>query len=161
MANDDRNRSHGNSLRAQRTLQILRGSEASAKHERAILVPTMSTQSTETVVRNHLDAFVTRKGVPAILADYDDDARLHTEVDVYRGKKEIEGFFVAFIGSLPADAIDKFSLRTLRTDGNLAYITWSAGEDIPLGTDTFVVRNGKIVSQTVAIYARRPEEAAR
>jgi hypothetical protein len=139
----------------------LRDGEALAKHGRAILVPTMSTPSTEAVVRNHLDAFVTRKGVAALLADYDDDARLHTEVDVYRGKKEIEGFFVAFIGSLPAGAIDRFSLRTLRTDGNLAYITWSAGEEIPLGTDTFVVRNGKIVSQTVAMYARRPEDAVR
>jgi len=27
------------------------------------------------------------------------------------------------------------------------------GNDIPLGTDTFVVDNGKIVSQTFAMYA--------
>ena len=40
----------------------------------------------------------------------------------------------------------------LNVDGELAYITWSAGREIPLGTDTFVVRNGKIVAQTVAAY---------
>ena len=50
-------------------------------------------------------------------------------------------------------AIDNFSLRSLRVDGNIAYITWSVGSDIPLGTDTFVVDNGKIVSQTFAMYA--------
>ena len=57
------------------------------------------------------------------------------------------------IDSLPAGAIDHFSLRSLRVDGNLAYITWSVGSDIPLGTDTFVVDKGRIVSQTFAMYA--------
>jgi len=109
---------------------------------------------TEAVVRKHLDAFVTRKGVAAILADYDEDAKLHGEARVYRGKKEIRDFFLEFIASLPPGAIDRFVLRSLRADGNLAYITWSAGDEIPLGTDTFVVRNGKIVSQTFAMYAR-------
>jgi hypothetical protein len=58
-----------------------------------------------------------------------------------------------FIASLPADAIDRFTLRSLRVDRNVAYITWCVGSDIPLGTDTFVVDNGKIVSQTFAMYA--------
>lgn len=116
----------------------------------------MSTQSTEAVVRKHLDAFVTKKGIAAILADYDDDACLHSEAKVYCGKQEISDFFVDFIGSLPVGAAECFSLRSLRADGTLAYITWSAGDDIPLGTDTFVVRDGKIVSQTFAMYARAP-----
>jgi hypothetical protein len=41
-------------------------------------------------------------------------------------------------------------------DGKIAYITWSAGADIPLGTDTFVVDNGKIVSQTFAMCSSQP-----
>ena len=62
-------------------------------------------------------------------------------------------FFTDFIGSLPAGAIDHFSLKSLRVDGNIAYIAWSVGADIPMGTDTFFVGNGKIVSQTFAMYA--------
>ena len=108
---------------------------------------------TESVVRNHLEAFVKQKGVAAIVKDYDEAARLYGEAKVYEGKREIHDFFVGFIGSLPAGAIDRFALRSLRVDGELAYITWSAGSDIPLGTDTFVVRDGKIVSQTFAMYA--------
>jgi len=108
---------------------------------------------TEAVVRNHLEAFVKQKGVAAILADYDEAARLYGEAKIYSGKAEIHDFFVGFIGSLPAGAIDRFSLKTLRVDGELAYITWNVGDDIPLGTDTFVVRDGKIVSQTFAMYA--------
>ena len=32
------------------------------------------TSDTETVIRNHLQAFVNRHGVAAILSDYDDNA---------------------------------------------------------------------------------------
>ena len=115
----------------------------------------MNTQSsvTETVVRNHLQAFLEQKGIAAILDDYDENARFISEAKIYHGKQEINGFFVDFIGSLPAGAIDRFSLRSLRVDGDIAYITWSVGADIPMGTDTFVVRNRKIVSQSFAMYA--------
>jgi predicted SnoaL-like aldol condensation-catalyzing enzyme len=73
--------------------------------------------------------------------------------ETYRGKEQIGSFFTDFIDSLPAGAIERFALRSLWVDGDLAYITWSAGAEIPLGTDTFVVTDGKIVSQTFAMYA--------
>ena len=111
------------------------------------------TSVTEAVVNNHLQAFLEQRGVAAIVGDYDDDARFCTEDRIYRGKQEIHGFFVDFLDSLPAGSIDHFSLRSRRVDGNIAYITWNVGTDIPLGTDTFVVYNGKIVSQTCAMYA--------
>lgn len=109
--------------------------------------------NTETVVRNHLRTFLDQKGIAAILTDYDDDARLLCEDRTYRGKHEIREFFEHFIASLPPQAINRFSLRSLRVEDNVAYITWSAGPELPLGTDTFVVRDGKIVSQTLAMYA--------
>ena len=51
----------------------------------------MSTQSsvTETVVRNHLQAFLKQKGVAAILNDYDENARFISEAKIYQGKHEI------------------------------------------------------------------------
>jgi hypothetical protein len=115
----------------------------------------MNTESsaTETVVRNHLQAFLGQRGVAAIVDDYDDAARFYSEAKIYHGKREIGGFFVNFIDSLPSGAIDGFSLRSLRVDGKIAYITWSAGREIPLGTDTFVVENGKIASQTFAMHS--------
>jgi hypothetical protein len=114
----------------------------------------MSTQTavTETVVRNHLQAFVEQRGTAAIVQDYDESARFYSEAEIYHGKQQIGGFFTDFIDSLPAGAIESFALRSLRVDGGLAYITWSAGAGIPLGTDTFVVTDGKIVSQTFAMY---------
>ena len=115
----------------------------------------MSIQSsvTESVVRKHLQTFIEQKGIAAILDDYDDDARFYSGAKIYRGKPEINDFFVQFMSALPAGAVDRFALKSLQIDGNLAYITWNVGDDIPLGTDTFLVDNGKIVSQTFAMYA--------
>jgi len=109
--------------------------------------------ATETVVRNHLTAFVEQKPVGVIASDYADDAVFCTEARIYRGRQEIHDFFEGFIASLPAQAVNRFTLRSLQVDRNIAYITWRVGNDIPLGTDTFVVDNGKIVSQTFAMYA--------
>ncbi len=108
---------------------------------------------TEAVVRNHLEAFLDQKGIAAILADYDEDACFISEDRTYRGRREIGVFFENFIASLPPQGIRRFSLRSMRVEGDLAYITWNVGSEWPLGTDTFVVREGKIVSQTFAMHA--------
>ena len=110
---------------------------------------------TEAVVRAHLTAFLEQRGIDAILADYHDDARFHSEERVYEGKREIGEFFTAFLASLPPGAIPRFALRTLAVDGELAFITWAVAPEIPLGTDTFVVRRGKIVRQTFAMHVGR------
>jgi ketosteroid isomerase-like protein len=108
---------------------------------------------TETVVRNHLEAFLQQRGVAAIVADYADGARFLTEGRVYRGRPEIGEFFRGFIAALPAGAIERFTLRSMEVDQDIAYITWCVGSEIPLGTDTFVVGDGRIVSQTFAMHA--------
>lgn len=108
---------------------------------------------TENVVRNHLRTFLNQEGLDAILEDYALDAHFLSEGRTYRGKSEIREFFASFIAALPPQAIRQFLLRSLRCEDDVAQITWSAGSELPLGTDTFVVRDGKIVSQTFAMYA--------
>ena len=63
------------------------------------------------------------------------------------------GFFERFMASLPAQAIENFALRHLSVEGDVALIVWSVGQDLPLGTDTFVVRGDKIARQTFAMHA--------
>jgi hypothetical protein len=110
-------------------------------------------RTTESVVRGHLATFLAQKGIAAIVADYGAGARLFTAARVYEGPTQIAEFFAGFISSLPLNGYDRFTLESLRTDGDLAFITWSIGDDVPLGTDTFVVRGGRIVAQTVAMYS--------
>ncbi|MEO7640054.1 MAG: nuclear transport factor 2 family protein [Ramlibacter sp.] len=112
-----------------------------------------SKSDTETVVRRHLQAFIEQQGLDAILADYADDACFLNDDHSYCGKQEIRMFFSNFVAALPPDAITQFKLHNLLVNGEVAYITWSAGRKLPLGTDTFVVRQGRIVSQTFAMYA--------
>jgi hypothetical protein len=106
---------------------------------------------TETTVRHHLEAFLEQQGLDAIVNDYADDACFLSEGRAYCGKPAIREFFEAFIASLPPQAIAEFTLRSLRVHSDVAYITWSAGPELPLGTDTFVVRKGRIVAQTFAM----------
>ncbi len=105
------------------------------------------TAATESVVRSHLQAFLEQQGIAAILNDYDEEARFITEAKVHHGKQEIGAFFADFVGSLPEGGVDRFALTSMHVDGNVAYITWNVGDDILLGTDTFVVDNGRIVLQ--------------
>ena len=81
------------------------------------------------------------------------DSETISEDFAYCGKPAICTFFEGFIAALPPQAIGQFRLRSLRVQGDVAYITWSAGPELPLGTDTFVVRHGRIVSQTFAMVA--------
>ena len=108
--------------------------------------------TTESVVRRHLEAFQGREGLAAILADYDRAACVFGPQAVYQGHEEIGRFFAGFMQAIPADAPERFRLHGLQVHGDLAFITWSVGDDIPLGVDTFVVRDGKIVSQTFAMH---------
>jgi ketosteroid isomerase-like protein len=102
----------------------------------------------ETVVRHHLQVFVEQQGLDAILDDYADDACFLSETRAYCGKPAIREFFEGFLAALPSQAVGQFTLRSLRVRGDVAYITWSAGPELPLGTDTFVVSGGRIVAQT-------------
>ncbi|HEY9145203.1 MAG TPA: nuclear transport factor 2 family protein [Thiobacillus sp.] len=112
-----------------------------------------STEQTLNVMNQHLHAFMTRQGAGAIVGDYDEQAILYAPDCVYRGVSEIRRFFEAFLDNLPEQALELFRMRCQEAHGDVGYIVWSVGELIPLGTDTFVIRNGKIVQQTYAALA--------
>ena len=88
----------------------------------------------KTIVRHHLQAFVEQAGLDAILSDYADDACFLSEDRAYCGKQAIRAFFEAIHRRrFPSQAIDQFTLRSLRVQGNVAHITWSAGPEMPPG----------------------------
>jgi len=113
----------------------------------------ITAQTTEKVIQQHLNAFVLDLGVETLLADYDEHAVFITPDKVFRGKQAIRNFFEGFIAALPDNARDNFNLHSSTTDNDIAYILWSVPGHVPLGTDTFVVRNNKIVYQTFAMYS--------
>ena len=102
--------------------------------------------STEAVVRNHLRAATI--GVDAILEDYTEESVLVTHDATYYGPGEIRRFFTALFGSLPTGFFETMKLIREEFVGELAYILWERKPIISQATDTFVVRDGKILFQT-------------
>lgn len=104
--------------------------------------------STQTVLQNHLRA--ARIGVEAVMEDFTDHSVLITHQATYRGLAEIRGFFTALFKDLPAGFFEAMKMHRQEVVGEVAYILWERKPQIPYATDTFVVRNGKILVQTFA-----------
>jgi hypothetical protein len=115
--------------------------------------PWMSDDSktTQATIDNHLRAFF-RRSIDGVLEDYAADAVLVIPAGPLRGVAEIRKFFANFIEALPSGFWDAFKLRRQEFVGELGYILWDAEPWVQFATDTFVVRDGKIVLQTFAPY---------
>ncbi len=107
---------------------------------------------TEQVLSHHLEAFAAGD-VDAVMEDYTQDSIVMVPDTTCRGLDEIRGMFeMLFKGPFLPDSYE-FEMDRVEIDGEIAYIVWHAGSemlDVPLGPDTFVVRDGKIAVQTFA-----------
>lgn len=81
--------------------------------------------STEATLARHLQAFA--GSVDTIMSDY-------------------------VKANSPPELIPALTLLRRDIQGEIAYITWKADPFIPLATDTFVIRDGKIQAQTFALF---------
>ncbi len=105
---------------------------------------------TEQVLNHHLSAFAV--GVDEIMKDYTASSVLIAPEGTYRGLDEIRAFFQGFVDHFPADAWESFQVLRTEVSGEVAYLVWDARPLVMLGTDTFLVRDGKIAVQTYASY---------
>jgi ketosteroid isomerase-like protein len=106
--------------------------------------------STEAVLQNHLRA--AKIGVDAVMQDYTERSVLITADATYRGRAEIRGFFTTLFSALPAGFLDELRMIRREINDDVAYILWECKPQIPRATDTFVMRNGKILVQTFAAF---------
>jgi len=104
---------------------------------------------TRDVLDHHLKCFGAGD-LKGILSDYAPDAVLFTADGLLRGAGALRAFFQALIAEFgkPGAA---FRMQQYFVEGDYAYIVWNAetAENVyELGTDTFIVRDGKIVAQS-------------
>jgi ketosteroid isomerase-like protein len=107
--------------------------------------------STKEVVDRHLE-FFGKRDLKGILSDYASGAVLFTQDGPLRGADAIRPFFQAMIAEF-GKPHSTFSMKQEFVEGDYAYILWTAetADNVyELGTDTFVVRDGKIVAQSFA-----------
>ena len=111
----------------------------------------MSDAVTKATLEHHLQAF--EEGLDAIMSDYTEDSVVVSPDGTYRGLLEIRGFFMAFVAGLPDGFWDVFEMKRQEVVGEYAYIHWEAKPWVLLGTDTFVVKDGKFALQTFAAHS--------
>ena len=107
--------------------------------------------STKDVLDHHMKCFG-EGDLRGILSDYAPDAVLFTPDGPLKGADAIRPFFQAMLAEFgkPGTA---FSMKHQSIEGDYAYVLWTAetADNVyELGTDTTVVRDGKIVAQSFA-----------
>jgi ketosteroid isomerase-like protein len=107
-------------------------------------------QQTEAVFSHHLAA-VSAKDVDEVMVDYTDASFIMTQNGVVRGLQALRSFFEAFVAGLTPEVLGNFQIIRLDFEGDVAYFIFTARPLASLGTDTFVVKDGKIVAQTFTI----------
>jgi uncharacterized protein (TIGR02246 family) len=107
--------------------------------------------TTEDVLDHHLEAFGAQD-IENTMADYADDAVLITQDETHRGREEITALFEQLFTEFSKPDVT-FSLEERAVEDEYAYIVWQAetpDNDYEFATDTFVIREGEIVAQTLA-----------
>jgi len=105
--------------------------------------------STKDVLDNHLKCFGERD-LKGVLSDYASGAVMFTPDGPLRGADAIRPLFQAMIAEFGKPGAT-FSMKQQSVEGDYAYILWTAetADNVyEMGTDTFVVRDGKIVAQS-------------
>ena len=103
------------------------------------------------VIMHHMSSFQ-ENNLEAVLADYTNESVLITQDATYKGTAEIHDFFVELLKHFPK-ASSTFKLDKIESSNRLVYIVWHAKSpsmDVTMGTDTFIVKDGKILQQTFA-----------
>lgn len=105
----------------------------------------MST-STLAVLLRHLQAATL--SVDAVMADYADTSVVITDAGTYRGLTEIRALFTDLLDGTYRGFISSFEMTRQEVVGEVAFIVWSAPPWFRHATDTFVIRDDKILVQT-------------
>ena len=101
----------------------------------------------EQIIQRHVDA-ANRGDSAAMAADYAEDAEILEMGRAIHGRAAIQA---AFDGIFGPKAKTKFTVTPTRiwSDGDTGFITWTGNGGAVKGSDTYLVRQGKILAQAV------------
>jgi ketosteroid isomerase-like protein len=105
--------------------------------------------TTKDVLEHHLKAFG-EGDIKGVLSDYAPGVIFFTPQGVLRGPDAIRPLFQRMIAEFAKPGA-AFSMKQQFVEGDHAYIVWTAetADNVyELGTDTFLVQDGKIVAQS-------------
>lgn len=106
-------------------------------------------EETRAVVEHHWEAFIAND-LEEVMADYSEESILITPSATYKGLDEIRKNFVNAFETFPTGEAS-LNLEKTVIEEEVGYILWNASTpslNLRFGTDTFIVKDGKIVRQT-------------
>lgn len=111
----------------------------------------ISEEKTKQVLDHHWEAF-TKNILDEVMADYTEESVLITPDAMFKGLAQIRNNFIDAYKKFPTDK-SVFTLSKSVIDRDVAYILWQSKTptfNLTYATDTFIIRNGKIIRQTYA-----------
>ena len=117
----------------------------------------ISEAKTKEILQHHWDAFQAND-LDATLADYTEESVLITPDKTFKGLTEIRENFEFAFSIFPKDSTT-MKLNKFIVTGDVGYIIWEARApklSLSFGTDTFIIRDGKIIRQTFAGVVANP-----
>ena len=113
---------------------------------------TTTLSKNQEVVNHHLAAFL-EADLNEILKDFTEESELLTPDGPLKGLDAIRSFFEEAFKIVPKGST--FELKQMIVRDNVTYLAWtceSSFVSIPIGTDSFIVENDKIIYQTLAAH---------
>lgn len=113
--------------------------------------PTAASQSdvSTNLLKSHLKSFI-QNDLQTVMSDYTEKSVFITQEATYTGLNEIKEFFTKLIIHFSKKE-SKFELEKMVVKDDLGFIVWHAITPsliVSLGTDTFIIKDGKISQQT-------------
>jgi ketosteroid isomerase-like protein len=110
---------------------------------------TAARTTTESVLEHHLTAF-NEQNMSELLADYTDESVIISNMGTFHGLDEIKSLAEPMFAEISQPDVS-FTIDEQVVEGDVAYIVWHAETPdnvYELGTDTYVIRDGGIETQT-------------
>jgi len=118
-------------------------------------------RSAKDVLQDHLDRRKAHDLEGDLTCNYDENLIVMSKDGVFHGKDGIRHTAAILRRNLPNA---KFSYDIVRVEGEIALLSWSAeasnGNIVCEGADTFLIKDGRIVAQTIHYGIRTSKESA-
>jgi ketosteroid isomerase-like protein len=111
----------------------------------------VSEAKTKEIVSHHLEAFK-NNDLEEIMKDYTEESVFIAPDATYTGLEQIRTSYENVFKAFPKDSMT-FTLEKTVVAEDVGYILWKAktpSVTVSYGTDTFIIRDGKIIRQTFA-----------
>jgi len=108
--------------------------------------------TSQAILEHHLEAFG-KNDIDGIMEDYTEQSEVWTPEGAIRGREDIRSFFSFAFTLFPKDST-RLKIKQMIVNKNKAYIVWTAETattNVPIGTDSFEIKEGKILWQSAAI----------